>query len=344
MVAALVACSRKGGSSAADASVDAATDAPLSSTAPEDAGEESATSGPAASRRFVAVAPVEARRARIARFADDEALRGLEGALEKHFGGGPHAGFDVQAAELTAFGRRVVLVGEAGKPTSEARPIAIVAGDDGVVWSKERPVAGIMPPVGPIAVAPAPLGRVALAACDPPTNAVALRIWDDDGTPFADFQVLSLEGCEALSLLYWPNRGWIVVAVSAGATRAQLVGENGAPRWGLGRDLGVRSRAGAIAPASLAADTDDTFVLVQMVQPSGEEGSPFHALAFRYDTRGEAIWRAAVDLGKLERPPKSGERARLAPTSPGVRVTMPSGAEVDVRPSGDVIRRPRAPR
>jgi hypothetical protein len=301
-------------------------------------------SATAASFTLATVSPVEARRARVQRLADHDALRGIHPVLEKHFGGGPDAGFDVQSADLTAAGRRVVLVSEAGKPTSDARPIAIVARDDGVVWSKERPVAGIMPPVGPIAIAPAPLGRVALAACDPPTNVVALRIWDDDGSPFADFQALSVDGCEALSLLYWPDRGWIIVAVRAGATRAQLVSEHGTPRWGLGLDLGARSRAGAIAPASLAADTDDTFVLVQMVQPSGEDGSPFHALAFRYDTRGTAIWRAAVDLGKLERPPAPGERVRMTPTKPGVRVTLPSGAEVDVRPSGDVIPRGRAPR
>lgn len=340
MAATLVACSRKGGSSAPDA----AADGPLSSTAAEDAAPGPPISATDAGFELAAVDPVEARRARVQRFGDHEALRGLDAVLERHFGGGPHAGFDVQVAELTAAGRRVVLVSEAGKPTSEARPIAIVARDDGVVWSKERPVAGIMAPVGPIAIAPAPLGRVALAACDPPTNVVALRIWDDDGTPFADFEALPVDGCEALSLLYWPDRGWIIVAVRAGATRAQLVGENGSRRWGLGLDLGARSRPGAIAPASLAADTDDTFVLVQMVQPSGEDGSPFHALAFRYDTRGTPIWRATVDLKKLDRPPAPGERVRVSPTRPGVRVTLPSGAEVDVRPSGDVIPRGRARR
>src|SRR5262249_38723644 len=155
-------------------------------------------------------------------------------------------------AELTAAGRRIVLVMEAGKPTSDARPIALVIDDkSGVVWSKQRPIAGIMPPVGPIAIAPGPLGRVALAACDPPTSLVALRLWDDDGSPFADFQALTgVESCDALTLLYWPEHGWIVVAARPGVTRARLIKESGGPAWGDGLDLGVRSKPDLVAAPS----------------------------------------------------------------------------------------------
>ena len=294
------------------------------------------------------VTPTEARRVRVAKLADEPAISSSKDAqalLDKHFAGasGP---FDVQTAELTAAGRRALLVVSSGKPTSEARPYAIVVDDAGaVLWSKEHPVAGIMAPVGPIAIAAAPLGRVALAACDPPTSVVALRLWDDDGSPFADFQALSgIESCDALSLLYWPRQGWLIVTARAGVTRARLVKESGAPTWGDGLDLGVRSRAGAIAAPNIAADTEESFVLVQLAQPSAAEGSPFHALAFRYDTRGNPIWKAPVDLGQLPKAPVSGERVKLAPTSPGVRVTLPSGVEVDLRPSGDFVTRPRAPR
>ena len=84
-------------------------------------------------------------------------------------------------------------------------------------------------------------------------------------------------------------------------------------------------------------------MLVQLAQSLGAEGTPFHALAFRYDTRGNPIWKAAVDLGELPKAPASGERVKLAPTSPGVRVTLPSGVEIDLRPSGDFVTRRRAP-
>jgi hypothetical protein len=291
------------------------------------------------------VSPIEARRLRARQLADIPVLDAkAKMLLEKHFAGaaGP---FDVQTAELTAAGRLVILVVESGKTTNDARPITLVVDDAGsVLWSKERPVAGIMQPVGPIAIAPAPSGRVAIAACDPPTSAVALRLWDDDGSPFADFQALSgVESCDALSLLYWPGQGWLIVSARPGVTRARLIKESGAPAWGDGLDLGVRSRPDAIASPSVAADTDDSFVLVQIVQPTTAPGSPYHALAFRYDTRGAPIWKEAIDLGELP-PPQPGERVALVPLKPGVRVTLPSGTELELRPSGDRVTRRRAPR
>ncbi len=310
------------------------------------------------------VAPGEAQRAHVAKLegsAGGDALRGaaVQALLAKHFtadGGAltPAGGFDVQSVDLTASGRRAVLVMEAGKASaSDARPLLVIADEhehDRVVWSRERPIGGIMAPVGPVAIAAAPAGRVALAACDPPTNIVALRIFDDDGSPFADFQALSIDGgCDAIALLYWPKRGWIVAVARQQSTRARLVSEDGAGAWGQGLDLGARSRAGRIAPPVLAVDTDDTFVLVQIVQPDGADGAPLHALAFRYDARGTAIWPAAVDLGEVPASAKGSlPRVRLAQTKPGVRVTFPGTPgqerEVDLKPSGDVTPRFRAPR
>lgn len=333
-------CSRKDAAGAADA----APDGPLLSIAP-DASARPSVSVSDAGFVLARVAPVEARRLRVAKLAAEPALGGAASLLGAHFAGaaGP---FDVQIAELTAAGRRAVLVAEAGKATSDARPITLVVdGEGAVLWSKESPVAGIMTPVGPIALGAAPRGRVALAVCDPPTSVVALRLFDDDGSPFADFQALSgVDSCDALSLLYWPGRGWILAAARPGQTRARLVTESGALAWGDGLDLGVRPRAGAIAAPALVADTDDTFVLAQLAQPSAVEGSPFHALAFRYDTRGAPIWKAAVDVGALEEAPAAGERVKLTPLDPGVRVTLPSGAQAELRPSGDVVSRRPAPR
>jgi hypothetical protein len=343
LAAAAIACSRKEG----PASADAATDGPLQSIAPDGAAPPAQVTATLLDAGFAPrkVSPVEARRSRASKLSEIPVLDARAKALlEKHFAGtaGP---FDVQTAELTASGRLVLLVMEAGKATNDARPIALVVDDSGrVLWSKERPVAGIMPPVGPIAIAPAPLGRVAIAACDPPTSVVALRLWDDDGSPFADFQAISgVESCDALSLVYWPGQGWLIVTARPGATHARLVKESGAPAWGGGLDLGVRSRPGAVASPSVAADTDESFVLVQIAQPTATPGSPFHALAFRYDVRGTPIWKEAVDLGEVP-PPQPGERATLVPMKPGVRVTLPAGTELELRPSGDHVRRGRAPR
>lgn len=286
------------------------------------------------------IAPLEARRTRLAKLADDPALAA---ALGNHFAGasGP---FDVQRAELSIGHRHAVLALLAGKAASDARPaVAIVDPGGAVAWTKERPHAGILPPVSSLAIAGGPRGRVALAACDPPTRSVALRLWDGDGSPFADFQVLDVDSCEQVTLLYWPRRGWVVVAAGVDVTRARLVAESGSLAWGRGLDVGVRSPAGAISPAGLGVDTDETFVLVQAVQPTKVPGSPFHLLAFRYDREGSAIWPAAVDLGELAKAPAPGERpvvTRLPPA--GVEVAL-GELDLELRPSGSVNRKRRAP-
>lgn len=317
-------------SSKSDASVDAAiSDVPDASAAPP------VVSIADGGFTLTNVPPVEARRSRIARLSE---LKGLVDPFTKHFtadGGALAPAFDVQQAELTAAGRRAVLVMEANRPTTTAaRPFLVIAdSDDHVVWSR-RPVGGIMPPVGPIAVAAAPAGHTALAACDPPTNLVALRIFDDDGSPFADFQTMSIDGCEAISLLFWPSHGWVIVVVREGATRALLVTEDGAPAWKAPLDVGARSRASAIAPANLAADTNDSFVIVQIVQPTALSGSPFHALAFRYDRKGKALWPAAVDLGETEKI----DRVRVTSLRPGVSIALGS-RQVDLKPNGELAPR-----
>ncbi len=67
-----------------------------------------------------------------------------------------------------------------------------------------------------------------MAACAPPTSSVALRLWDEDGSPFADFQALETKACDAVTLLYWPSHGWIIAIAAGAETRAQPVSEAGA--------------------------------------------------------------------------------------------------------------------
>ncbi len=343
-------CSRKVEPGSSDGAVDGplAASSSLSSDAPASATAkvaEALASAPDAGFEPASVLAMEAQRSHVASFREDPSVAVERDLLALHYNGPEKIELDLQTSPLTAANRRVVLATVTAVPTQYARAIAYVVDDAAkkVVWSRDRPVAGIKPPVGPTAIGAGPHGRVALAVCDPPTSTVALRIWDHDGAPFADFNALSFDGCDSLSLMYWPRHGWVVAVGRAGATRVRLVTEGGSPGWPGGLDLGVRPKEGAIAPASIAADTDDTFVLVQLAQPNGEPGSPFHALAFRYDAHGVAIWPAAVDLGALPKAPAAGERVKLHPTLPGVSVTIPSGPVVSVRPSGDVSRG-RAPR
>lgn len=254
---------------------------------------------------------------------------GATAAVKKHFTIAPH-GFEVQRTPMTAKGRTATLAFLKGMDApAEWNPFIVVSDEKGaVVWQRDNPVGGIKPPIGPMAIAPAAHGRLALAVCDPPTGVVALRLFDDDGAPFADFQAMQIESCDALALMYWPKRGWILVAARAGVTKARLIKESGSPGWANPVDVGVRSPADAVSVPSLAGDTDDSFVLVQVAQPTATPGSPFHALAFRYDAEGTAIWKQATDLGETQP-----GRAVVTSRSPGVHVKL-ANKELDVKPSG----------
>jgi hypothetical protein len=204
-----------------------------------------------------------------------------------------------------------------------------------IAWTKDRPAVGITAPIGPMAIAAADAGRVALAICDPPTKRVALRIWDPDGSPFADFDAMDVEDCAAISLLYWPRRGFVIVTSRAGETRAQLVAVNGSLAWRRGVDLGSRTTTGA--PASLAADGPDSFVLVQRGPASGEDARE-HALAFRFDANAGPLWASPVDLGELPRD-RVDERIPLTrPRGGVVRATVARQYDVEITSMGTVSR------
>jgi hypothetical protein len=324
LLALLVACDRK---DAAPASVDASVPAPLSPL-PASA---SVSAAPVSAAPYAGppAPPIEAARKKVTRLDDDPALAASADAIKKHFGGQLPKELWVQSAG------RALIAGDASKP-APGDPIAIALDGSGQVqWTKDHPVAGIKPPIGPLAIAAGPSGRIALAVCDPPTARVALRIWDNDGSPFADYDAMDMDDCTAISLLYWPKRGFVIAATRPGTTKLQLVSENGGLSWRRGIEIGARSPTGA--PASLAADSDESIVLVQYGSLSAEPGARPHALAFRYDRLGAPLWPSPADLGAqpVDRP----EDNRIVVTRPkpgSVRATLAKDHVFDVSNNGTV--------
>lgn len=321
---AMTACKEK---KSAPAEPDAASSAPeatpTASVAVVD--EDAAASIPRSRREAPAV---EARRSRLARLADEPALARSAEALAKALGGTPPA-MRVQRAELTSGARSAWLV-EPDPPDRRAF-VLVATGDGERAWTKERPAGGILAPIGAMAIAPGPRGRVMLAVCDPPTRSVAAREWDEDGTAFADFQALAVEACDDVSVFYWRRHGWILVATGPRGSRAQLLTEGGGLAWGEG-GLAVGGAWRAPAPASLAADSDTSVVLVQMASVAGAD----HALAYRYDERGGALWPTPVDLGTTK-PPRDARLPLERPRPGVVRVALADRA-VEITSSGDVRR------
>lgn len=337
VLAAVEGCSRPS-AGVTDASPPPASASPVASEA---ISPVAAPSAPRADVAGIASSGLEARRSIVTHIEADPILSANAEALRKQHGGAIPASFAVQATDLGADHRRAIIAGSARKDGTLENPMLFVVDERGtLLWSKERPVAGIKAPIGPLAISAGPHGRFALAACDPPTSTVAFRLWDADGSPFADFQVLEIKGCDALSLLYWPQRGWVIAVTSGPETRGQLVSDSGGRTWGAGRVLGARFRT--IAPVSLASDGRAGFFLVHYSQTPGADRDVDHAIAYRYDERAEPLWPMPVDLGAVRRVAPGQERITLTRSSDRNVLTaaLIGGITIEIRSNGETRRVP----
>src|SRR5262249_32042301 len=148
------------------------------------------------------------------------------------------------------------------------------------------------------------------------TDSIAVRRWAEDGGAFADYDAMHVDACDALSILYWPRRGWVLgVAAPAGAT-LELINENGG-RAG-GNDGGFVPWAwGGAAPGALGLDTLDSMLLFRLGR-SGVAGSGEYLFASRWSADGRPMWPGPLSVKRLEGK-VTDPRARVAlrPTAEG---------------------------
>ncbi len=259
----------------------------------------------------------EARRTTLARLEDDPALAPHMGLLHNHFGRSARGPFLEQRVGFPGARRAILLARE-----DERDPVLLVVDGARLVWSKERPVAGIQPPVHHLALAAHALGGASVFVYDPPTHLVAGRVWDGDGAPFADFQVLATDACGALSAAFWPGHGVLVVASTPTGPRAQLLRDDGMlafPREGLA--VGARWRAPG--PVTVVMDTPESATLFMHATGAGAGD---RVEGFRYDASGASLWRAPVNVA-VPHVPDVAERVDVMLDRPGtMRVALPRGA------------------
>jgi hypothetical protein len=259
--------------------------------------------------------------------------------VEAHFGGALPSPLEIQATALPGDRRAYLVTGEARR----RNPLVLVAGPPvqgeearQILWTKERPLAGTRQVVTEMALAPGPDGEVALMWCDIPTQIVALRKWSAAGVVLADFQVIEVDVCEAISGLYWPGRGWVITASQHGTARTQCLDERGRRAFGpSGIELPWTARPSS--PVSIAVDSEASVILVQVGDlRRGEALVPDRVLAMRYDTLGTALWDRPLDLGAWAGPGS----ARIAASSAGpgkVLVAPGPRTAVTVTSAGSIL-------
>jgi len=283
---------------------------------------------------------VEARRGILS--GPDLLLERHRAKLEAHFGGSVPYPLAFQVVAVGGNHAAVLLQATRG----EARPLVWLLDDHGdLVWTKEHPIGGVKPGVSEPTLAPGPDGHVCLAWCNGATESVALRRWAEDGGAFADYDALHVDGCDALSVLYWPGRGWVLAIATHGGATLERLDENGERAWG--KDgVWMPWTWPSAAPVSLALDTPDTLLLFRLGQ-SGGEGSGQYVFASRWSLDGRAMWPGPLSLKRLPSPVSDPlVRLVLEPSTDGAvraildgNVTPGPPTVVEVTSDGTVMRR-----
>ena len=260
----------------------------------------------------------EARRLELKRIEDDPRLALHRDAVLSHFG--TNLGFPLSLhVEALPGDRQALLIQDS---TQVDKPLVLVVAADGTrAWTKEMPLAGIVPGVREMTVVRGPESSVGLAFCDAEGRLAALRTWTSEGGIFADYEVVEIPHCEVISALYWPGQGHIVVAAGEGEARASRIDERGMRVWGRsGLTLPWKPDPGAAVV--ILVDTEETFVLVGAGTAEGPDKRREEAVfAMRYDARGKELWPAPLAVGR-----PSGK----APKRPAARVIAAGKMEIEM--------------
>ncbi len=203
--------------STASASATATAEPPPSATLPPDAVDTTA-------------APAEAQRKTLRAVADDPAFYANRNFFAEKYGGARlPLPLSLQAVPLPG-GRRALLV--TGQGAALEKPlIVVVEADHSIAWSKDRPLAGTRELARELTLTRGSRGEVLLFWYDEPTKVLAAREWTHDGGIFADYTVLSSEGCDSVAVLHWPPQGWVVALVDSAGLHCQLLSEQGKRMW-----------------------------------------------------------------------------------------------------------------
>jgi hypothetical protein len=278
------------------------------------------------------VPATEGRRTVLRSLAEDRALVPHEAVLREHFGNPISFPLAVQAAPLPG-GGRALLFQRGGKDHNPFILVHDAAGQS--LWTKERPLAGIVPGVTEMVLVVAPKGDVLLSWYDAPTKIIAARHWDARGSILVDFPLVHADACAALAGIYWPRQGFVVAASTAGAARVQLLGEAGILAFGGEEGVELPWTSRADAPVSIAVDADRGVTFFQVGHAGGGKpgAPPDHLLAARFDARGKALWDRPLVVGPV--PGAATDRVALTMGNEGNVVISRLG--VMVTPGGSVV-------
>jgi hypothetical protein len=202
------------------------------------------------------------------------------------------------------------------------RPFVMVIDSNGTrAWTKTMPLAGIVSGVRDIAIVRGMESSVGIAFCDSTGKTAALRMWHDDGSINADFEVMEVPHCDKISAVYIPGVGHIVASSGETTARIGMIADNGMRVWD-SAGIALPWIAMANTALTIAVDSEKSFVVVG-INITEEKRRPNDGAisAMRYDMQGREVWSAPITVG--HRSGRSLERI-------AVRVVGPEKLEVDI--------------
>lgn len=198
-----------------------------------------------------------------------------------------------------------------------SRPFVMVIDANGTrAWTKDMPLAGIVPGVRDIAVVRGAESAVGIAFCDSTGQRAALRMWNEDGSINADFEVMEVPHCDQISAIFVPGIGHVIGSTGETTARLGMIAANGMRAWDpTGVPLPWTAMAGTAL--SIAVDSENSFVVVGIDIAEKEKRRPNDGaiLAMRYDFQGRELWRSPVNLGP--RKGRTMDRVRVSVVAPG---------------------------
>ncbi len=309
-MAAIPACKRNE-SSVTDAGVPGKPDAgpfiaPVTSIAPPKAEQRVPEPGDDS------IPPAEAHRKLVDKLDDEPLLMRQRDAVLGFYKENVPSPLAAQFETLPADRMAIFLSGK----REHSKPYVMVIDANGTrAWTKEMPLAGIVPGVRDVAIVRGKESSVGIAFCDSTAKLAALRSWHHDGSINADFEIMDTADCAFISAAYVPRAGHLIAASGDKTAQIGMIAENGMRMWD--RDgitlPWIPSKATAL---TIAVDTDDSFIVLGVgSKKEGTSSRPNVAiLAMRYDLHGKELWQEPMNVARWSDPGPERIRARVIGT------------------------------
>jgi len=236
----------------------------------------------------VSVAPAEALRKSVSKVDDDAVLAKQRDAILAFFKEDVPSPLKAQFETLPASRMAIFLDGK----NNQASPFVMVIDANGTrAWTKEMPLAGIVPGVRDVAIVRGTESAVGVAFCDSTGMRAALRMWNNDGSINADFEVMEVPHCDRINAVFIPGTGHIIGSVGETTARIGMIAANGMRVWD---PAGVALPWDAQHDTALAigVDTNASFIVVGIAAKTEDQKQPNEGtiMAMRYDFQGRAMW------------------------------------------------------